>query len=80
MTVDENSYFQQQTRSTQTNTPELTKLERVSADELALLQAYRLCDQQHRENSLQFILASSSRCAKKFANVVLLSDPQRKFR
>lgn len=36
------------------------KLEGVT-DEEALLRAYRICDQQHRDNILQFVIASSRR-------------------
>lgn len=36
------------------------KLEGVT-DEEVLLRAYRICDQQHRDNILQFVIASSRR-------------------
>lgn len=36
------------------------KQEPVTHEE-ALLRAYRLCDQQHRDNILQFVIASSRR-------------------
>lgn len=36
------------------------KVEQVTNEE-ALLRAYRLCDQEHRDNILQFVIASSRR-------------------
>ena len=50
---------------------ELTKLERVTVEELILVQSYRRCDERHRYNLRQFALASASRCIATTSNNVI---------
>jgi hypothetical protein len=52
---------------------ELAKPEQVTNDdELALLRAFRLCDREHHDNALQFVIASSRRSIP--SNVVRLDE------
>jgi len=61
------------------------KLERLTKDEVTIVQAYRNCHEVHRSNIYEFALASAKASRedtqrKAGAQVVLLSDPLRKFR
>lgn len=62
MTGDGNFYCLRRPQYIPTKMDELTKLERVTAEELILIQSYRRCDDRHRYNLRQFALASASRC------------------
>lgn len=57
-------------------TDQIPNMERVSADELALLQAYRVCAAHYREDLYQLAMTLALRCVaqdKPVSNVVLLA-------
>jgi hypothetical protein len=57
-------------------TDKIPNMERVSADELALLQAYRVCAVHHKEDLYQLAITLALRCVaadSQFSNVVILA-------